>query len=122
MDKRIFWCDEGIHIKHNGDLTLNDILSLNRLISNNPKYASIKYQITDFLGLTSLSMSKKDIESLSEFHVISTLLKPNLKLAIVSDNNDIREKSLKYIDSMKSNEREIKLFDNLVEAKEWCEK
>lgn len=121
MDKEIFWSDEGIQIKYKGDLYLNDIIAVNRLISNNPKYIFIKYQISDFLGLTSLSMSKKDIESLSEFQVIPTILKPNLKLAVVSDNNDFREKVLEFIDLMKYNDWNIKLFNNLVEAKEWCE-
>ncbi len=121
MDKEIFWSDEGVQIKYKGDLYLNDIIAVNRLISNNPKYIFIKYQISDFLGLTSLSMSKKDIESLSEFQVIPTILKPNLKLAVVSDNNDFREKVLEFIDLMKYNDWNIKLFNNLVEAKEWCE-
>ena len=77
-------------------------MEINRLISRDSRYNHLKYQISDFLRVTNLMMSEKDIEMLSSFHVIPSILNSNLKLSVVSDNSDIREKVSRYIDLMKS--------------------
>lgn len=119
MGYKIDWGENYIHIQYEGEVDLNEMIGMNGLISRNPKYNSLKYNISDFLGVTNLNISKKDIETLSAFHEIPSISNPNLKLVVVSDNNDIREKVLQYINLMKNNEWEVKLFDNLEASMEW---
>ena len=57
---------------------------------------------------------------LSSFHVIPSVLNPNLNLYVISDNDDIREKVLSYIDLMKQNEWKVELINNLDELGERC--
>lgn len=119
MGYKIEWGNNCIHIKYDGEVNLNDMIAVNRLISRDSRYNHLKCNTSDFLGVTNLIVSKEDIEQLSSFHFIPSLSNPNLKLSIVSDNIDIREKVFKYIELMKVNEWEIKLFDNLEESQKW---
>lgn len=120
MAYKIEWLEEeGLHVRFNGDVTLNEIFDANRIISNNRRYSTIIYHISDFLETENILMTKKDIESLSTFHVIPTLLNSNLKLSIVSNNPKTQKMVLEYMELMKENEWEIKLFDNLKEALAW---
>lgn len=120
MGYKIEWGNNCIHIKYDGEVTLNDMITVNRLISRDPRYNLLKYNISDFLRVTNLIVSKEDIEQLSSFHFIPSLSNPNLKLCVVSDNIDIREKVSRYIDLMKGNEWRVKLFYNFEDSKEWC--
>lgn len=120
MACKIIWLEEeGLHVKHEGEVSLNDIFEVNRIITNDPRYRLLKYHISDFTGIEDLLMSKKDLESLSDFHVIPTLLYPNLKLLIVSNNPKVQKKVLEYMKFMTSNAWEITLFDNFNKALEW---
>lgn len=120
MGYKIEWCKDCIHIKYDGEVNLNDIIGVNRLISRDSRYNYLKCQISDFSQVKKLIMSEKDIEMLSSFHVIPSMVNSNLKLSVISDNRDIQEKASLYIDFMKDLEWRVKLFNNLEESKEWC--
>jgi hypothetical protein len=114
------WGNNCIHIKYKGVVNLDEMIKINGIISRNPQYNYLKFNISDFLSVTSLNVSQKDIEVLSRFHAIPSMSNPNLKLLVVSDNNDIREKVLRYIQLMKDNEWEVALFDQLEDIQELC--
>lgn len=121
MGFKIKWeANNLIHIKYEGEITLHDILDVNRLISRDSRYSKLKSNISDFLQVTNLSMSEKDVELLSLFYEIPSMLNPNQKLAIVSDTIEIREKVARYIDLMKNNEWRVELFYNLEKSRAWC--
>lgn len=120
MSYKIEWRDNCVLIKYNGDLNIADLFKLSGLIIGDSRYDSLNYVISDFLKVTSLNLSKGDINEMSTLHVIPSIWNPNLKFSIVSNNRDIQEMVIRYIDLMKSNEWEIKLFDNFEESLEWC--
>jgi len=120
MGYTIEWHNKSVLIKYEGTVNLDLLITVRGIISCHPKYNHLKCNISDFLSVTNFILTPKDIELLSTFHLIPSLSNPNLKLILVSDNNDIREKVLLYISLMKNNEWDIKLFDKLEDAKEWC--
>lgn len=120
MSYKIEWRDNCVLIKYIGDLNIVDLFKLSGLIIGDSRYDSLNYVISDFLKVTSLNLSKEDIKEMSTLHVIPSIWNPNLKFSIVSNNSDIQEMVIRYIDLMKSNEWKIKLFDNFEESLEWC--
>ncbi len=120
MSYKIEWVDTGVLIKYNGDININDLFNAGNLITSDLRYDLLNFVISDFLKVKSLKISELDIKHLSTRDVIPSIWNPNIKFAVVSNNMDIQEMVLRYIDFMKVNEWEIKLFNNLDESIEWC--
>jgi len=118
----IDWRDKNVHIKYDGDININDIFKAGSLITGDLRFGLLNFVISDFLKVESIKISELDIKKISTRDVIPSIWNPNIKFSIVSNNRDIQEMVFAYIDLMKVNEWEIKLFDNLEEAIEWCKK
>lgn len=119
MAYKIEWGNNNVHIKYSGDININDLFKVGGLISSDLRYESLSFVISDFLDVKSLIFSELDIKNISTRDAIPSILNPNIKLSVVSNNDNIQEMVMKYIELMKVNEWEIKLFDNLEESSKW---
>ena len=119
MAYKIEWGDNCVHIKYNGDVNISELFSVTAAISGDLRYRLLKRITVNFLEIKSYKISESDIKHISILNAIPSILNPNIKLSVVSNNNEIQEMVLKYIDFMKANEWEIKLFDNIEESMEW---
>ena len=119
MAYKIKWGKNCVHIKYSGNININDLFRVGGLISSNLKYESLNFVISDFLKVTSLTTSELDIKNISTLDAIPSILNPNIKFAVVSNNDNIQGMVMKYIDFMSVNEWEIKIFDALEESMEW---
>ncbi|MFH0999444.1 MAG: hypothetical protein V1783_01265 [Bacteroidota bacterium] len=114
------WLDSGVVIKYIGEIDILDLFKIGGIITNDKRYGRIKYVISDFLKVKSLEIAEISIKQLSLRDEIPSILNPNLKFSIVSDNQDILSMVMEYIDLMKVNEWKIQLFDNLEDSMKWC--
>ena len=119
MTYQINWGNNNVRINYSGEININDLFKVGGLISSDLKYESLNFVISDFLNVKSLIISELDIKNISTRDVIPSILNPNIKLAVVSNNDNIQGMVMKYIDLMSINEWEIKLFDTLEESQKW---
>lgn len=119
MAYKIEWGENCVHIKYSGNINVNELFKVGGLISSNLNFESLNFVISDFLKVKSLIISELEIKNISSRDTIPSILNPNIKLSVISKNSDIQEMVFKYIELMKVNEWEIKLFDNLEESQKW---
>jgi len=119
MNFNIDWSNNNVLITYSGVVGISDLFKISVKITNDPRYASLQSVISDFVRVTILNISDKDIKEMSTLHVIPSILNPNLKFAIISNRAEFQESIFNYIDLMKVNEWQIKLFEHLDESREW---
>ena len=122
MSYKIEWNDKSVYIIYDGDLNINDLFQVNGKVINDYRYISLNSVTSDFLSARSIYLSKSDIIKISTLDEIPSIMNPNLKFSVVSNNSDIQEMVFLYMDLMKANEWKIRLFDNLEDSIEWCNK
>lgn len=122
MSYKLEWKENRVFIHYDSEfeLTINELLEVGSKIINDSRFVFVKCVISNFLNVTHFNLSKSDIKGMTTLHVIPSILNPNLKFAIVFDNADLQESVLHYIDLMKVNEWEIKVFSRLDESIKWC--
>jgi len=119
MAYTIEWGDNCVHVKYNGNVTINELFEVTGAITGNMRYHLLKHITANFLNVKSYTISESDIKHISTLDTIPSILNPNIKFSVVSNNDNIQGMVMKYIDFMKVNEWEIKLFDNLEESQKW---
>ena len=119
MAYKIEWGKNYVHISYSGNITIHEIFEVTGLIASDLRYQALTHTTSNFIDVTGYTISESDINNLSSLDAIPSILNPNIKLAVVSNNNNIQGMVMKYIDFMSVNEWEIKLFDNLEESMAW---
>ena len=119
MAYTIKWGNNSVLVNYHGNVTINEIFEVTGLITGDLRYQTLTHITSNFSEVTSYTISESDINNLSTLNTIPSILNPNIKLAVVSNKNNIQGMVMKYIDFMKVNEWEIRLFNTLEESQKW---
>ena len=110
-----------VYIIYEGEVILDDILEVNGIVTGSSTYDTLKYIIVDYLKVTNLNLSEKDIKIISNFDKNPYIWNSNLRLSIICNKTEIKDKVFSYIEKIKAfTPWEVKTFANLEESKEWC--
>jgi len=120
MSYSIEWGQSCVHIKYLGHIISDDILEVRGRLSGDYRYDSIKYVITDFLDITSLTLSERDLKVIVFYHKTSLIWNTNIKLSILCNKGEILEVVLRYIDLLRIKGWKVKHFTNREKVVEWC--
>ena len=119
MAYTIEWGKNCVRVNYHENVSIHEIFEVTGLIAGDLRYQMLTHITSDFTEVTGYTISDSDINNLSTLDAIPSILNPNIKLAVVSNKNNIQGMVMKYIDFMKVNEWKIKLFDTIEESQKW---
>jgi hypothetical protein len=119
MTFNIIWDKEGVYVKFRGVVTAQDLIDANNYVLSNANFDSICYQIFDFLDIDDFNISSYDIEIIAMMDKSQSEIKKEMKIAIVTKNNYIKEITSEYDQYMTGSDWETKIFDSIEIAKFW---
>ena len=91
MANKISWTEEGIYIKYSANVDFQELISVNRVISADARYGSLKYNLSDFTEVETFEMSEGNIEMISTLHHIPSVWNPSMKLAIIANTSFVNQ-------------------------------
>ncbi len=121
MPYRTIWEKEGIRWEFYGHVTARDIKDANEEFFGDPRSITAKYQIVDAINTVDLEWKPLDIVEMSVNDVAASRTNNNLKLAFLTNSDEIRAKVEKYVNISRNLNSDWKFrgFDTLDEAREW---
>jgi hypothetical protein len=123
MSFNIHWKGSNVIVSFTGNFTYNDSFEVNNLIYGDSRFDSMKYQIADFSKIEKFEFTEDEIKIISTLEKTSTVWNNSVKVAVIdSDTISLSAIIDPYIETMKTTNWEIKVFNNLDEAMNWCSK
>ncbi len=121
MPYAIVWKPDGVIIRYSGIVSYDENIAANGQLYGDPRFESIKYQIADFLTVTDFQISKKESSIIGELDFQSTRWNSHIKVAHITQDNDIIERVKVYEETMKDTAWEFGIFNTMEEAQKWVE-
>ena len=119
MTFNINWDKDGVYVKFSGVVTAQDLIDANNYVLSNANFESINYQIFDFLHVDDFKVTSHDITLIAMMDKSQIESKKEMKIAILTMNNYVKELTLEYDQFMTGSDWETKIFETAEAAKEW---
>lgn len=122
MTFNINWDKEGVYVKFRGVVTAQDLIDANNYVLSNANFESINYQIFDFLRIDDFKITSHDITLVAMMDKSQTESKEEMKIAILTTNNYVKEIASEYDQFMIGSDWKTQTFETAEAAKEWVNK
>ncbi len=119
MTFNINWDPKGVYVKFRGIVTAQDLIDANNYVISNGNFEDIDYQIFDFLHIDDFKVTSYDIDIVTTMDKTQLEVKEKMKIAVITQDNYVREITSEYEDSMKETGWETRIFESLEKAKNW---
>lgn len=119
MTFNINWYKKGVYVKFRGVVTPQDLIDANNYVISNANFESIDYQIFDFLHIDDFKISSYDITIIASMDKSQTEFIKDMKVAIVTQNDYVREITTEYDQFMAGSNWITRVFTSYESAKEW---
>lgn len=119
MTFNINWDKKGVYVKFRGIVTAQDLIDANNYVLSNAKFESINYQIFDFLRIDDFKITSHDITLIATMDKSQTESKEEMKIAILTGNNYVKEITSEYDQFMIGSDWKTKIFETAEAAKDW---
>ncbi len=113
------WEEEGVYLRFSGPVTADEIIRENLKMFMDLRFRGSRYQIWDFLNIDSFSMSEEEASMLSRDDSEIAGLAPDLKVAIVTQRDDIERIAELYQEGMEGSTWQARVFRQLDDARQW---
>jgi hypothetical protein len=115
------WEDKGIYWQFNGDVSFEEIMETTTELFGDYRLDDTKYFIWNMTDVNSIKMEEEEvIYPVAEAKGVSTY-KTSMKGALVANDKYARKLIQRYIDTSLTidNTWELKLFNNIEDARNW---
>lgn len=119
MTFNIKWGKKVVYVKFRGIVTAQDLIDANNYLISNSEFENIHNQIFDFDEITGFFISKGDIEMIAAMDKAQAEWNKEMKVAVVTTDEQVIEINKKYKKILEGSGWEIKDFKTLKEAQEW---
>ncbi|MBL4939832.1 MAG: hypothetical protein JKY16_06130 [Lutibacter sp.] len=120
MSFKIKWKGANIIISFYGNLIYQDFYDANNLIYGDARFSLMEYQIADFSKIEKFEFTKEEIKIISTLEKSSSIWNNNVRLAIITSNEEYLRAIHPYLEAMKLTNWKIKIFENIIEGEKWC--
>lgn len=118
MGYEIAWESRGAYKRYFGHVTDAELMQSVIDIESDHRFDNMRYVINDFLDVVAFQISRKKIEEISAIDGAAALSNPNIKIAVVATDVQIRELAEVYANStLKS--YPTRIFTTVAEARAW---
>ena len=115
------WEPQGAYWKYYGDVSGREIIEASKIIYGDPRFDDLKYKLVDFLAVTSIQMDKDEVVEIAAQHKAAAISNPHIKTAIVTKESN-SELAISFASFLKDSSWEVKIFQNLDQARNWVGK
>lgn len=124
MSYDITWNEDGTILCFKGITTIHHINEANEKLYADPRFDGHKYQVWDLSRADFSPISTDDIEEPAATDMGATFSNPNMKVAIIADDNHVKNISYHYIDLSKTlnSTWSFLVCDTFEEAMKWAVK
>ncbi len=119
MTFSINWDKNGVYVKFRGVVNAQDLIDANNYVISNANFESINYQIFDFLDIEKFKITSYDISIIGIMDKSQTSVKEEMKVAIVTQSDYIKEITTEYDQIMLGSNWETRIFPSYETALEW---
>ncbi len=121
MPFEVSWKKKGLYLKFTGKFDFQAIDSANREVYGDARVDNIKYLIWDAMDIDQAVVSEEQLDLASEDDKVGTSYLPNLKLALVGTDPELKKIFEYYVNrSMQVNSTwHFEIFDRLADAENW---
>jgi hypothetical protein len=121
MTFNINWDKRGAYVKFRGAVNAQDLIDANNYLISNANFEGINYQIFDFLNIEDFKITSFDISIIGVMDKSQTEFKKDMKIAILTQDDSVREITREYTQLMEGSNWITKIFDDFERAKKWVE-
>jgi hypothetical protein len=114
----IIWKPRGVVKRFFDHVTSRELVQSIVEIEQDARFDNLRYCINDFLGITAISSSSRDVEDISVMDKGASLSNPRIKIAVVTTSPEVIAWTNEYANSA-LNSYTTKLFSSLGEAESW---
>ena len=119
MTFNINWDKNGVYVKFRGVVNAQDLIDANNYVISNANFELINYQIFDFLDIEEFKITSYDISIIGIMDKSQTSVKEEMKVAIVTQSDYIKEITTEYDQIMSGSNWETRIFPSYETALEW---
>ncbi len=120
MSFSIEWINNNAKINMRGDITLHDVLDITLIINSDDRFSNMEYRLYDLSEVNSFLSCNKLMDHLVEINETSSSWNRNLKIAIVSKDQNTREIVKEFTKKIVYINWQVKLFSSVKIALQWC--
>ena len=119
MTFNINWEKKGVYVKFRGNVTTQDLIDANNYVISNAQFDTIDYQIFDFVHIDKFNVSSYDITIIGVMDKSQTDFKKDMKIAIVTQDDYVREIITEYDHIMSGTNWITRIFPSIGSANSW---
>ena len=119
MAYKLIWEEKGVTANFKG--TVND-LELSEIVSkfySHEKFDFIRYLLISFIGVEKFNITSEALEEVGAMDYAAALSNPDIKVAVVSDNDAILDMFSSYVKAAQGSTWSIRYFGSTNEARKW---
>lgn len=111
---------EGAYVRMRGACTYRDVLEATISLWENPSFASMKYEIFDYLDVTEINFSDYEVVELAFRDSVASRMTRRTKMAIVATHPDVIELSKRYRKTLPESSFDFLVTDTPEAARAWA--
>lgn len=114
------WEKGGIYVVYSGQTSDQEVARLAREGQADERFMDIRYVLHDFLNCSGATFSTPRMRELSAIDAAAAASNPRIKIAVVTDREDVLEMVIAYLDAGFPG-FELRLFATLPAARAWLQ-
>lgn len=115
------WEQRGVYRVFSGKITGEEILEAVQKVEADARFDKIKYVINNFLDVTEIDVSPKDIKIIAAIDTAAALSNSDIKIAQLATDPQIAALNVLYSEAAGSSPYPTKVFHTLEDARKWIE-
>jgi len=120
MSYRREWTGNNVIFSFTGKVNYDDINKADSEIYSDSRFDLMNYCVFDFSLIEGFDLSAVELEVISTLDRSIARWNRRLKLALIGSTKEVRDMIIRYIHLMDQKVWDIKLFDHMDQALEWC--
>ncbi|MBE1299435.1 MAG: hypothetical protein GJ680_05970 [Alteromonadaceae bacterium] len=119
MSHSIIYSHNILQISFSGHVTNDELVLLDKALFDEWQHDDCEGHLYDYTALESISFTEQDVKQVAMLDRNESLVNGHLKVAIVSVEEYIAKYSRIYVEEMQTSDWDVRLFDNLEDAKKF---
>lgn len=120
MPYQTIWEKHGIYVSYSGQTSDEEVARFAQEGQSDERFTDLHYVLHDFLNCTGASFSTPRIEELSAIDSAAAVSNPRIKIAVVTDREDVLAMVRAYLDTGFPGFA-LRVFTALAPAREWSQ-
>lgn len=113
------WETNGLYRHFSGIVGSREIINANLILHGDPRFTELQYVINDFTQTKEFDATHADVTKIVAFDNVASVSNKRLKIAIIATLEPLLNWINLYLEQMKDQAYECKIFDNATDAYEW---